>query len=139
MTDPTYRRQARGSECAVDGCDKPVASRGWCHAHYARWRKYRDPLGSTPRYMAPPAPPPDLRPVPIAHDAVASQQNAEGAYVRERFWNYVNQNGCISTAAPELGRCWEWTGSLTAQGYPRMWTGPAGRRAVNAHRISHDC
>lgn len=26
--------------CTVDGCPKPIRARGWCCAHYARWRKY---------------------------------------------------------------------------------------------------
>lgn len=24
--------------CSVDGCERPVDSRGWCRAHYERWR-----------------------------------------------------------------------------------------------------
>jgi hypothetical protein len=30
-------------------CPKPVLARGWCNAHYKRWRKTGDPLGSVPR------------------------------------------------------------------------------------------
>lgn len=30
--------------CAIDGCDKKVASRGWCESHYQRWRRHGDPL-----------------------------------------------------------------------------------------------
>ena len=26
-------------ECSVEGCDRPAATRGWCHAHYLRWRR----------------------------------------------------------------------------------------------------
>lgn len=34
--------------CGVEGCPNPSRARGWCHAHYERWRKYGDPLsGST--------------------------------------------------------------------------------------------
>jgi hypothetical protein len=29
--------------CSVVGCEKPVFGRGWCSAHYAKWRKYGDP------------------------------------------------------------------------------------------------
>lgn len=25
--------------CSVEGCDKPVEARGWCKAHYNRWRR----------------------------------------------------------------------------------------------------
>lgn len=30
--------------CVIDGCEKRVLARGWCPAHYDRWRKYGDPL-----------------------------------------------------------------------------------------------
>ena len=35
-----------GAECSVDGCERPLrgGGHGWCNAHYARWRKYGDPL-----------------------------------------------------------------------------------------------
>lgn len=28
--------------CSVEDCKKPVKARGWCTAHWARWRKYGD-------------------------------------------------------------------------------------------------
>lgn len=28
--------------CQVDGCGKPVKSRGWCQMHYFRWRRHGD-------------------------------------------------------------------------------------------------
>lgn len=39
--------------CAVDRCGRPVFSRGWCSAHYFRWRKHGDvraevPVGGRP-------------------------------------------------------------------------------------------
>lgn len=30
--------------CVVDGCEREVASWGWCDMHYRRWRKHGDPL-----------------------------------------------------------------------------------------------
>lgn len=30
--------------CAVEGCDKTAAKRGWCGTHYQRWRLNGDPL-----------------------------------------------------------------------------------------------
>jgi hypothetical protein len=30
--------------CSIDGCEKPVAGRGWCWMHYERWLRHGDPL-----------------------------------------------------------------------------------------------
>ena len=30
--------------CSIPECGKPARNRGWCVMHYARWRKYNDPL-----------------------------------------------------------------------------------------------
>lgn len=35
--------------CAIDGCDRPVKSRGWCSTHYMRWRRNGDPQVVRPR------------------------------------------------------------------------------------------
>jgi hypothetical protein len=35
--------------CGVEECRKGAKSRGWCSAHYERWRKYGDPLGEAPK------------------------------------------------------------------------------------------
>ena len=31
--------------CSIDGCEKPLAWRGWCYGHYKRWQKYGEPTG----------------------------------------------------------------------------------------------
>lgn len=35
--------------CTVEDCPRPTLARGWCNAHYKRWRKTGDPQGSVPR------------------------------------------------------------------------------------------
>lgn len=34
--------------CSVPGCPNELRARGWCATHWARWRKYGDPLGMNP-------------------------------------------------------------------------------------------
>ena len=34
--------------CTIEGCDRWAWARGWCHAHYHRWKKYGDPSGARP-------------------------------------------------------------------------------------------
>ena len=38
-----------GKTCAVEGCEKPVHSVGYCTAHYKRNLRWGNPLGSAPR------------------------------------------------------------------------------------------
>lgn len=33
--------------CKIEGCGKPVRTRGWCGAHYWRWHRHGDPLGGS--------------------------------------------------------------------------------------------
>lgn len=30
--------------CSIEGCQKTVFARGWCRAHWTRWRRHGDPL-----------------------------------------------------------------------------------------------
>lgn len=39
--------------CSVPECDQGAIARTWCGKHYARWRKYGDPLGLAPRKPKP--------------------------------------------------------------------------------------
>lgn len=37
-----------GLSCAVTDCDAPRATRGWCQAHYMRWRRHGSVTSSIP-------------------------------------------------------------------------------------------
>lgn len=47
MTQVTPAR-GRKTACSVAGCEALADARGYCGAHYQRWRRHGDPLGSTP-------------------------------------------------------------------------------------------
>lgn len=34
--------------CSIDDCPAPAQARGWCPAHYQRWRLWGDPRGDLP-------------------------------------------------------------------------------------------
>lgn len=36
--------------CSVVGCKVPTRARGWCEAHWKRWRKYGSPIAGGPMY-----------------------------------------------------------------------------------------
>lgn len=52
-----------------------------------------------------------------------------------RFWAKVNKEGPVPAHAPELGRCWEWTGARHALGYGRLTVNGQWR---TAHRWSFE-
>lgn len=59
------------STCTIEGCDKPLRSRGWCEMHYARWRNNGDPL--------------------------VTRRPTLGMSIEERFWLHVSMpegDGC---------------------------------------------
>lgn len=122
--------------CVIDGCDKPVfvKMRGWCAAHYAKWRTYGDPEAR--RYGLP------RRPCVIAGcDNLGTQSRGHGYcekhYRRHqrhgsphvtsrivaddvaRFESYLRL-GAVPAHAVHLGPCWLWTGALTKDGYAVM-------------------
>lgn len=39
---------AQTRTCSIDGCERPASSRGWCEAHYARWRRLGDVRADQP-------------------------------------------------------------------------------------------
>ena len=61
-----------------------------------------------------------------------------GATVRaetteRKFWEKVNKLGPVPAHCPEIGNCWEWTGTLSRAGYGMLIT---LRKPVKAHRWS---
>lgn len=43
-------------QCAVDGCDSPAKTRGWCTKHYGRWKAHGNPLTKLTNWREPKTP-----------------------------------------------------------------------------------
>lgn len=77
--------------CSIEGCERPRWARGWCAAHYRRWRLRGDPGGLI-----------------------------RGITAEERIWPRVDKAGPIPVYASHLGNCWLWTGARDKLGYGRL-------------------
>lgn len=53
----------------------------------------------------------------------------------DRFWQKVNKDGPVPSHRPELGNCWEWTGSRSKNSGYGQTTYPGGK-GTSAHRYS---
>lgn len=96
--------------CSIEGCNKPHLARGWCEAHYNRWRRNGDPLLDVRSQLVIPA--------------------------EVRFWAKVNKGGPIPPHRPDLGPCWEWMAHRNKRGYGRF--GITWKRTVLAHRFAYE-
>lgn len=79
--------------CSIEACEHPAHGRGWCRAHYKRWRTHGDvradvPLGVSRRVL----------------DAMSAE---------ERFWVKVDK---------QVGGCWIWTATCSTNGYGQFWS-----------------
>lgn len=128
--------------CAIDGCEKPKITRGWCSKHYYRWRKHGDPEIVSWEVQK--------RPV----DGLCTIAGCTKDY----YWSgvcsghYVRRmrHGTLASDAPLENRCYDpeeafsartredsgcvnWTGWLTPDGYGKFKT---GGKSVFSHRYA---
>lgn len=52
--------------CSIEDCPEPIKARGWCNAHWLRWKRHGDPTGGGARIVW-------------------------GATLEERFWSKVDK------------------------------------------------
>lgn len=79
-------------ECAVVDCDGAAVTRGWCTAHYKRWRRWGDPEGRRPTTPA-----------------------------EVRFWAKVDKSGPRPVSLMHRGVCWQWTAGRISSGYGQFY------------------
>lgn len=116
-------------KCSVLECVRPALVRGWCNAHYRRWKTYGDPLGSKPRHRRPACSveecnrPNEAHGLCKTHLARVGRTGTVEPYVpvSERFDLFVHKLG------PD--ECWEWLGPRNNDGYGRIGL-------LYAHRVA---
>ncbi len=122
--------------CSIDGCEKPSKARGWCGAHWWRWRNHGDPLGSA--YV----------PTECSIDGCALLTKALG-YCNRHYLRYRKFGDPTAGLPGPLDRtdesrfwekvekteyCWNWTKYLNPKGYGQFkYQG----RDTAAHRAAY--
>lgn len=121
--------------CSIDGCTKPVKSRGWCNTHYLRWYRLGDAKAeiSLPRESC------------SVEDCEKPHKARGWCRVHyERWKRHGTPTGGGSVykspdeafeARTEWGEegCLLWTGAITGQGYGNL---VSSGRWVGAHRFA---
>lgn len=77
--------------CSVDGCEKPAKTRGWCSAHYERWRRngVPGPAGDARR-----------RPfIPCVVDGCTNKRKRSTGLCGKHHWRWM-KNGDPNEARP---------------------------------------
>lgn len=136
------RFKNKGLVCSIEECANPARYRGWCNAHYVRWQRHGDPLGSNRR-------PPQVG-VPCRIEGctrtAVTQRLCSMHYYRLRKWGDLGSpNPTISGSLEErfwrkvrqTPTCWLWTGA-TSGSLPYGVIYLSRGHYVMAHRVSHE-
>ena len=125
--------------CSIEGCERPLKSRGWCGAHYQRWFRYGDPEGNG-----------NIRPRDPAAACSVSECDSpvETSGIcnmhRIRAKRHGDPEVRLTAETPEdafrmyvkrEGDCHVWTGTRYVSGYGRVkWQG----KPIRAHRYAYE-
>ena len=105
-------RKARLAEGWCRNCSERAEIGQVCAGCHAKRIAYRPPSRLTPRKRGRPAVNPHVD-----------------------FWRFVDKDGVAPSHRPDLGNCWQWTGTHSKYGqYIRVATRPAG---AGAHRVAY--
>lgn len=103
--------------CTIDNCNRPSKGRGLCAAHYARQRRWGNPLAGRPSW---------------------------GPGFPDTLWTNVDKCGPPPDDRPDLGPCWIWTGPIQhVAGYAQIYVPvsvrrPGATKTQFVHRVVYE-
>jgi len=111
--------------CSITECGRDVYARKICKRHYDKWRKYGNPLVNMRlrglcsvdacdgmHYS--------LGYCEVHYNRVRDTGRVDLRTTEEFFWAKVSKDGPVPASRPELGPCWEWSGTRTPNGYGQL-------------------
>lgn len=123
--------------CNIEDCEKPRKARGWCGAHWQRWRKHGDPLGSAPLPEKKSCSIEDCEKPTLARSWCSThyqrwREHGDPLGGGERY--ATPEEAFLARTEPLLwSGCVVWTGALDGSGYGRL---QVNGRMVSAHRYA---
>lgn len=133
--------------CSIYACDRPVHARGYCHAHYTRYRLHGDVAAENP--IKQPPPPLDACIVPDCPSLPRTRGYCNTHYGQwwkhgkilpprltfdERFWSKVARS-------ENADECWLWQAACDLHGYGKFFVHPSrqpGPLLRFAHRVAYE-
>jgi len=130
LTSPTCKEveMAEKRICAVEGCCKSVSVRGFCPAHYQRWRKYGDPTAK--------ASPREPKPKPSCAVEDCDLPSVARGWCEKHYWRWRRNGGPLEQKHASPGEAMRWLSEValpfdsdacltwpfaTSAGYGRIW------------------
>jgi hypothetical protein len=113
--------------CSIDACERKHLARGYCSKHYQQIRP--DPLP---------------RPSPICSIEDCAEPRIKRGWCDKHYqrWKHRGTTDLITREqrfwkkVDKSGDCWNWTGTVNADGYGQFWKGN-GKRCEPAHRYAY--
>jgi len=131
--------------CAVEGCEKPAAQRGWCGMHYQRWRTRGETGPAAPEKRsagsAPASCPVEGCGKPVRSNGYCHRHSENlrnyGHAVPVRDLPLDAKLRAIGWTVMPSG-CWEWKGKRNEHGYGIFFAVRLGLDGVRAHRVVYE-
>lgn len=118
--------------CSIDGCEKSVKCRGYCPAHYNRWRRYGDPGPAGVRTKRPRRGVPEACEIEGCNDIGTRRGWCAMHYRRwlehgDPLWEPPTTAARFWGKVTKTATCWLWTAATDPQGYGRFRDGESER------------